>query len=748
MSRRRRGSSSDFSSDFDSDDDDTNFKRRRRRSLSPVSAVKLQQPEAPAPLPPPERSRTGGVHSGGPAQALPVSSPDAHDRSRLRREIRYEGRAAPRGNGAMPESWRAPGMHQDRDVAGGGSSLASMAKASLQRGQRAAYFAQQQARQGDTYPGVEPYVPEYKGSASFGQGSNSGVRGSMGGLMDSNGAAAAHQMAGIFNDMPAPAVPLPLPFMPAPAIAAGFARWDQGGAGQGQRIPAVGRYEPATQGAPVGGMAPSTRGGWHGGNGAGFGHRGDIDGASMLPGKAAAYSDEQMYHAPYQPQHVSSRPGAGRGRGGQGAARGRSDEGRGRHMRERSASTICVLNLPTDNPDLRSALMKHFSKFGEVVGVRTREQDLPGKGHLAWVQMATSEQAEAALASPDAVLGNRFVRLEWATRDVMDFIPRNLGQSGDTGGKAGALALATCPGVAKAPPPPPPRSSAPEAAAPAETPSKVKELEKTAAQLSRKIEEQKKMLATLEARKKNAVASGEDGPPVRGHDPPGTRAQPMGLLPARGRGRWRGGRGSMPGRGAGAWTNKLDTRSTTVVRVVEVPAGVDFEALRAHFAAFGEVSRVEQDPLGGARVVFESKKEAEAALIGGKKIGEAQMILQWGTPFPASAAARPSRPSAAAAPSPASAPAAATAASGHGRGEASAPSDAAAAEPAPASEPQGCAEGSPAPEGAEPVGPGMEQADGGNRAQGADASSPCVQPAEQGSAQPSSNGEQHAGESS
>jgi RNA-binding protein 26 len=57
-------------------------------------------------------------------------------------------------------------------------------------------------------------------------------------------------------------------------------------------------------------------------------------------------------------------------------------------------------------------LLLHFEKFGQVVDVR-----IPPHSDRAFVQFASREAAESALASPDAVMGNRFIRLSWANRD-------------------------------------------------------------------------------------------------------------------------------------------------------------------------------------------------------------------------------------------------------------------------------------------------------------------------------------------
>lgn len=66
-----------------------------------------------------------------------------------------------------------------------------------------------------------------------------------------------------------------------------------------------------------------------------------------------------------------------------------------------------------------------------------------------------------------------------------------------------------------------------------------------------------------------------------------------------------------------------------MVRVVELPRGADVAALAAHFGQFGEVVAAQPDG-PGARITFAQRRQAEAALTRGKRLGEAPMILQWG----------------------------------------------------------------------------------------------------------------------
>ena len=142
------------------------------------------------------------------------------------------------------------------------------------------------------------------------------------------------------------------------------------------------------------------------------------------------------------------------------------------------------------------------------------------------------------------------------------------------------------------------------------------------------------MCAMANCRTATAVVAGGRGGAGRGS-------------PIRGRGARRGGLGGrapLGARGPGSSWSRLDTRTTTTVRVVELPEGVDLEGIKGHFAQFGHITSVEADPAGGARVAFEARKQAEEALKGGKKLGESTMILQWATASASSSTAAPTAP--------------------------------------------------------------------------------------------------------
>lgn len=73
--------------------------------------------------------------------------------------------------------------------------------------------------------------------------------------------------------------------------------------------------------------------------------------------------------------------------------------------------TLYVNGIPLKT-NRRDALISHFQKFGEVIDIY-----IPLNSEKAFVQFSKREEAEAALKSPDAVMGNRFIKLSWANRD-------------------------------------------------------------------------------------------------------------------------------------------------------------------------------------------------------------------------------------------------------------------------------------------------------------------------------------------
>ncbi|KAL0920839.1 hypothetical protein M5K25_010010 [Dendrobium thyrsiflorum] len=86
-------------------------------------------------------------------------------------------------------------------------------------------------------------------------------------------------------------------------------------------------------------------------------------------------------------------------------------EHKGGRKQQKARRTLYVCGIPQKN-NKREALLSHFQKFGEVIDIY-----IPLNSEKAFVQFCKREVAEAALNSPEAVMGNRFIKLFWANRD-------------------------------------------------------------------------------------------------------------------------------------------------------------------------------------------------------------------------------------------------------------------------------------------------------------------------------------------
>lgn len=78
---------------------------------------------------------------------------------------------------------------------------------------------------------------------------------------------------------------------------------------------------------------------------------------------------------------------------------------------QKAMRTLFVNGIPQQS-NKPETLLSHFKKYGEVIDIY-----IPANSQRAFVQFSKREEAEAALKSPDAVMGNRFIKLWWANRD-------------------------------------------------------------------------------------------------------------------------------------------------------------------------------------------------------------------------------------------------------------------------------------------------------------------------------------------
>ncbi|GJN27795.1 hypothetical protein PR202_gb15846 [Eleusine coracana subsp. coracana] len=77
----------------------------------------------------------------------------------------------------------------------------------------------------------------------------------------------------------------------------------------------------------------------------------------------------------------------------------------------KASRTLYVHGIPQES-NRWEALLSHFQRFGQVIDIY-----IPSNSEKAFVQFSKREEAEAALKAPDAVMGNRFIKLWWANRD-------------------------------------------------------------------------------------------------------------------------------------------------------------------------------------------------------------------------------------------------------------------------------------------------------------------------------------------
>ncbi|XP_058778643.1 zinc finger CCCH domain-containing protein 41-like [Vicia villosa] len=84
-----------------------------------------------------------------------------------------------------------------------------------------------------------------------------------------------------------------------------------------------------------------------------------------------------------------------------------------RRPSQKALRTLFVNGIP-HKINRRESLLAHFQKFGEVTDIH-----IPINSERAFVQFSKREEAEAALKAPDAVMGNRFIKMWWANRDCV-----------------------------------------------------------------------------------------------------------------------------------------------------------------------------------------------------------------------------------------------------------------------------------------------------------------------------------------
>lgn len=109
---------------------------------------------------------------------------------------------------------------------------------------------------------------------------------------------------------------------------------------------------------------------------------------------------------------------------------------RSRQGNQKAQRTLFVSCIPLQN-NKAELLLSHFKKFGEVLGI-----SIPPNTGRAFVQYSSRKEAEVALTSTDAVMGNRFIKLAWANWDSTMELEKTSATLASSGKTSNAMAVA------------------------------------------------------------------------------------------------------------------------------------------------------------------------------------------------------------------------------------------------------------------------------------------------------------------
>lgn len=295
----------------------------------------------------------------------------------------------------------------------------------------------------------------------------------------------------------------------------------------------------------------------------------------------------------------------------------------GRSSRKSSQKAHCTLfvcGIPQKD-NRKEAIFSHFQKFGEVIDIH-----IPLKTDRAFVQFSKREAAEAALKAPDAVMGNRFIKLWWANRDN---IPHNGVVSGNNAqitdpplmtASIPPLLSATTKGKEIMQPLPRPINNLLKPMVAGPPPQKkidslelLKELRKKQEMLDQKRNEFRRQLVEFE--KQASGVKEESQPDLVTKNPKAESAADFTEF-----------EGSTEPDIAPSTFNKykLDNRPIAFKINPPIPSGLaNADLLREHFSPFGEISSVEveeseEEDKISAQVSFTSTLSAERAFLNAK----------------------------------------------------------------------------------------------------------------------------------
>lgn len=350
--------------------------------------------------------------------------------------------------------------------------------------------------------------------------------------------------------------------------------------------------------------------------------------------------------------------------GGNGNGNGKSV----RNPSQKAQCTIFVSGVPLQQ-NRRESLISHFKKFGEIINIF-----IPPNGQRAFVQFSKREEAEAALAAPDAVMGNRFIKLWWANRDNVPLNGTNSGSTVPPIPPRGSSALPNStisPAPANVPPsdhPKPVITSTPKAppqkkmenleVLKEELRKKQEMLDQKRNDFRRKLDELQKQATSSKGdveseqvakrQKLGTVADSTKAATSSSCDPDTNSSSPKFEVLCNGKkslGRAVPSMRPLAPVAPSAVTNrfKLDNRPTAFKIISTLPTDLAKVAvLKEHFSQFGDLSKVElddQEPADGnndsgtakysARVYFTTRHAAEKAFTSGKCWNGHNLQFSW-----------------------------------------------------------------------------------------------------------------------
>ncbi|KAL4577167.1 hypothetical protein LXL04_013271 [Taraxacum kok-saghyz] len=310
-----------------------------------------------------------------------------------------------------------------------------------------------------------------------------------------------------------------------------------------------------------------------------------------------------------------------------------------RRPNQKAQRTVFVSGIPLQQ-NKKETLISHFCKFGEVVDIH-----IPVNNDRAFVQFSKREEAEAALKAPDAVMGNRFIRLYWANRDN---IPINGTVSGYNNNNNNVPIIPPRPLVSSTPTDltKPVMVNSPKAKPPPPSQKKLENLEVLKEEL-RKKQEMLDQKRNDFRRKLDKLAKQATGVKGEMETEQVAKRQKLGTTTSGTNGASKSSVALRPliPIGQSVVTNrfKLDNRPTAFKIVSPLPNDLASVAvLKEHFSSFGDFSKVELDDVGPsdgsedngtpkvtACVYFMTRNAAEKAFVSGKSWNGHSLQFSW-----------------------------------------------------------------------------------------------------------------------